>query len=348
MDPDPIKAPDTAQSWTRRLAAYRTPIPSRSRFELAVTALPFAIIFALSWWSLAISPWLSFGLSLINTAFVIRLFVIQHDCGHGAFFASRFWNGWCGRIIGVLTLTPYGMWKQNHALHHATTGNLDKRGTGDIPTLTIEEYRAKPLIARIGYRLLRNPVILFGVIATFNFLIWNRVPPNPLNARRGEWKSALGNDAAVIVLLGLLYSLGGVPVLIFVYLPMMVLASIVGTWLFYVQHQFEETSWDQDTDWTVQDAAFHGSSFYVLPPVLTWITANIGAHHIHHLASRIPFYRLPEVLRDHGELNEVGRITIRESLGCARLALWDESERRLVSFRDARKVLAEPHPNPAP
>ena len=348
MDPDSIKAPDTAQSWTRRLAAYRTPIPSRSRFELAVTALPFAIIFALSWWSLAISPWLSFGLSLINAAFVIRLFVIQHDCGHGAFFASRFWNGWCGRIIGVLTLTPYGMWKQNHALHHATTGNLDKRGTGDIPTLTIEEYRAKPLIARIGYRLLRNPVILFGVIATFNFLIWNRVPPNPLNARRGEWKSALGNDAAVIVLLGLLYSLGGVPVLIFVYLPMMVLASIVGTWLFYVQHQFEETSWDQDTDWTVQDAAFHGSSFYVLPPVLTWITANIGAHHIHHLASRIPFYRLPEVLRDHGELNEVGRITIRESLGCARLALWDESERRLVSFRDARKVLAEPHPNPAP
>jgi omega-6 fatty acid desaturase (delta-12 desaturase) len=307
---------------------------------LVVTALPFFVIFAVSWWSVAISPWLAVGLSLINAAFVIRLFVIQHDCGHGAFFESRFWNGWCGRLLGVLTLTPFDMWKQNHALHHATTGNLDHRGTGDIPTLTIAEYRARSFAARAGYRLLRSPLILFGVIAPFNFLIWNRVPPNPLNARRGEWKSALGTDAAILALLGSLYLLGGIPVLVFVYLPMMVLASIAGTWLFYVQHQFEETSWEQDREWTVQDAAFHGSSYYVLPPVLTWITANIGAHHIHHLASRIPFYRLPEVLRDHGEFREVGRITIRESLGCARLALWDETGRRLVSFREARKLPA--------
>ncbi|OWU69481.1 fatty acid desaturase [Phaeobacter sp. 22II1-1F12B] len=305
-----------------------------------MTALPFSFLFALSWWSLAISPWLSVSLSMVNAGFIIRLFVIQHDCGHGAFFLSRIWNTWCGRIIGVLTLTPYAVWKQNHALHHATTGNLDHRGTGDIPTLTIAEYRAKPLVARVGYRLLRHPLVLFGVLAAFNFLVWNRVPPNPLNARHGEWKSALGNDAAIVALLGSLYLLGGVPVLVFVYLPMMVLAAIAGTWLFYVQHQFEETSWDQDADWTVQNAAFHGSSYYVLPLVLTWVTANIGAHHIHHLASRIPFYRLPEVLRDYGELNEVGRITIRQSLGCAKLALWDEAGRRLVSFSEARKLPA--------
>ncbi|MGR3565559.1 MAG: fatty acid desaturase [Heliomarina sp.] len=305
---------------------------------MVATALPFAFIFALSWWSLAISPWLSVGLSLINAAFVIRLFVIQHDCGHGAFFSSRFWNGWCGRVIGVLTLTPYAMWKQNHALHHATTGNLDHRGTGDIPTLTIAEYRSRSLVARAGYRLLRNPLVLFGFIATFNFMIWNRVPPNPLKARRGEWKSALGTDGAIIALLGSLYLLGGVPVLVFVYLPMMVLAAIVGTWLFYVQHQFEETYWDQDTEWRVQDASYRGSSHYVLPPILTWMTGNIGAHHIHHLASRIPFYRLPEVLRDNVEFNEVGRITFYESLGCAKLALWDEAGRRLVSFSEARKL----------
>ncbi|OWU68378.1 fatty acid desaturase [Phaeobacter sp. 22II1-1F12B] len=332
--------PAAAQSWARRLAAYRTPIPSRSRFELLVTALPFAFFFTLSWWSLSISPWLSVGLSLTNAAFVIRLFVIQHDCGHGAFFSSRFWNEWCGRIIGGLTLTPYAMWKRNHALHHATTGNLDHRGTGDIPTLTITEYRAKPLVARLGYRLLRNPLVLFGLIAPFNFLIWNRVPPNPLKARRGEWKSALGTDAAIVAQLGSLYLLGGGPVLAFVYLPMMVLAAIVGTWLFYVQHQFEETYWTQDTNWTVQDASFSGSSHYVLPPVLAWSTGNIGAHHIHHLASRIPFYRLPEVLRDYGELNEVGRITIRQSLGCAKLALWDEVGCRLVSFSEARNLSA--------
>lgn len=334
----PVTEPKRADVWTRRLAAYRKPIPARSRIELTITAIPFVAIFALSWSALSISPWLSVALSLANAAFVVRLFMIQHDCGHSAFFASRPWNDWIGRIIGVLTLTPYDVWRRTHAIHHASTGNLDRRGIGDIPTLTVAEYHAKSLLGRVLYRLLRNPVVLFGIIPFYSFFIRNRIPVGLLRSGWRYWASALGTDAAILAMLGTLYLLGGFQVLLFVYLPMMLLAASTGMWLFYVQHQFEETSWDSDTEWSVQEAAFHGSSHYVLPPALRWITANIGAHHVHHLASRIPFYRLPEVLRDHTELAGAGRLTLQESLGCARLALWDETGRRLVSFAEARKL----------
>ena len=330
--------PEAAAAWTRRLAAYRTPIMARSLFELAVTAIPFLLIFALSWAALSISPWLSVALSLANAAFVVRLFMIQHDCGHGAFFRSRRLNDWIGRIIGVATLTPYDVWRRNHATHHATTGNLDHRGIGDIPTLTVAEYHAKPLMGRILYRLLRHPVVLFGIAPFYSFFIQSRLPVGQMGSGARFWVSALVTDAALLVVLGTLFVLGGLPVLLFVYLPMMLLAASAGMWLFYVQHQFEDTSWDGNDTWSVQEAALQGSSHYVLPPVLRWITANIGVHHVHHLASRIPFYRLPEVLRDHPVLSDVHRLGLRESLSCAALALWCERNRRLVSFREARRL----------
>lgn len=269
-------APERAEVWTRRLAAYRTPLPPRSRIELAVTAIPFLVLFALSWASLSISPLVAVALSLANAAFVVRLFMIQHDCGHGSFFANRSWNDRVGRVIGVVTLTPYDVWRRNHATHHATTGNLARRGTGDIPTLTVAEYRAKPLAGRILYRLLRHPVVLFGIVPFYTFFIMNRLPLGLFRAGWRFWASALGTNAAILAMLGTLYLLGGVPVLVFVYLPMILLACSIGMWLFYVQHQFEETCWDDDSEWSVQDAAFHGSSHYVLPPLLRWITANIA------------------------------------------------------------------------
>ncbi|SFC26466.1 omega-6 fatty acid desaturase (delta-12 desaturase) [Tropicimonas isoalkanivorans] len=305
-----------------------------------MTALPFLAIFAAAWTALAVSPWIAVALSLTNAAFVVRLFMIQHDCGHGAFFGGRRWNDWVGRTIGVLTLTPYAVWRRNHAIHHATTGNLDRRGVGDIPTLTVAEYRAKPLAGRVLYRLVRHPAILFGVIPFYSFFLQNRIPLGLMRSGWRAWASALGTDAAILAMLGGLYLLGGAQVLLCVYLPMMMLAASAGMWLFYVQHQFEETSWAGNEDWSVQDAAFHGSSHYVLPPVLNWITANIGVHHVHHLASRIPFYRLSEVLRDHEVLANAGRLTLRESLHCATLALWDERGRRLVSFAEARQLPA--------
>ncbi|MCU4652007.1 fatty acid desaturase [Roseibacterium sp. SDUM158016] len=309
---------------------------SRSLFELAATAIPFTVLFALSWMALSVSPWLALGLSLVNSAFVVRLFMVQHDCGHGAYFRSRELNDWLGRVIGVLTITPYDVWRRNHAIHHATTGNLDRRGVGDIPTMTVAEYRQSPLIRRFLYRLLRHPVVLFGIVPFYTFFLQNRIPIGQMRSGMRYWISALGTNVAIFGLIGALYLLGGVPVLVFVYLPMMLLAASAGMWLFYVQHQFEETTWERDTDWSVQDAAFEGSSHYVLPPLLRWITADIGVHHVHHLASKIPFYRLGEVLRDHEALSDVRRITLRESLGCTRLALWDEDSRKLVSFAEAR------------
>jgi len=333
-------SPGAAGEWTRRLAAYRSPILSRSLFELAVTALPFAALFALSWAALSVSPWIAVALSLLNAAFVVRLFMIQHDCGHGSFFGSRLLNDWVGRAIGILTLTPYDVWRRSHATHHATTGNLDRRGVGDIPTLTVAEYRERSLLGRVLYRLVRNPVVLFGIAPSYMFFLQSRLPVGAMRLGRRYWVSALGTDAAILAMLAALYLLGGWQVLVFVYLPMMLLAASIGMWLFYVQHQFEDTSWDRDAGWSVQEAAFHGSSHYVLPPVLNWITANIGVHHVHHLASRIPFYRLGEVLRDHDVLANVRRLTLLESLQCARLTLWDEDGRRLVSFGEARRLPA--------
>lgn len=322
--------------WTRILVRYRQPIPARSRFEMAATAIPFAALFALSWAALSVSVWLALALSLVNAGFLMRLFMIQHDCGHGAFFRSRSLNDWVGRAIGVLTITPYDVWRRTHAIHHASSGNLDRRGTGDMPTLTVAEYRAKGWVGRALYRLVRHPIILFGIVPFYTFFVQNRLPIGLMQSGWRYWVSAMGTNLAIAGLVAGLLAIGGWQVLVFVYIPTLLLASSAGVWLFYVQHQFEETTWDSEDDWNVQEAALKGSSHYVLPGPLNWLTANIGAHHVHHLASRIPFYRLPEVLRDHGALDDMQRLTLRESLNCARLQLWDEQSRRLVSFSAAR------------
>ncbi len=326
--------------WTRILAQYREPILSRSIFELTVTLVPFVVIWALAWWAVSISPWLALALASVNAAFLMRLFMIQHDCGHGSFFKNRQLSDWVGRFLGVVTLTPYDVWRKNHSIHHATTGNLDRRGTGDLPTLTIREYRQKSWIGRAMYRLLRNPIFLLGVVPFYLFFLQNRLPVGQMRSGQVYWISALATDAAIAAALGVIVWLGGLDVLLLVFLPTTLLAAMAGVWFFYVQHQFEDTVWDHDDQWTVQEAALNGSSYYDLPGVLRWVTANIGVHHVHHLASRIPFYRLSEVIRDHDILAQSQRITLWESFRCARLHLWDEKSRKLLSFSDARSVAA--------
>ena len=326
--------------WTRTLPKYREPIPSRSLFEIAVTLAPFLAIWALAWWAVSLSPWMALALALVNAAFLVRLFMIQHDCGHGAFFRDRRLGDWIGRVIGVLTLTPYDVWRRTHAIHHATTGNLDRRGVGDMPTLTVREYREKGWIGRALYRLVRNPVFLFGIVPFYTFFLQHRLPVGLMRAGWRYWLSAMATNAAIAAALGAVAWLGGLDVLLFVFLPTMLLAAMTGMWLFYVQHQFEDTAWDHEDDWNVQDAALNGSSHYHLPGLLRWITANIGVHHVHHLASRIPFYRLGDVVRDHDILAKSKRITLWQSFRCARLHLWDEHSRRLLSFSEARAVTA--------
>lgn len=325
--------------WTRILARYREPILSRSIFELTVTFAPFVAIWALAWWALSFSVWLAMALALANAAFLVRLFMIQHDCGHGAFFKDRRVDDWLGRFLGVLTLTPYDVWRKTHSIHHATTGNLDKRGIGDMPTLTVREYREKGWFGRAMYRLVRNPLILFGVVPFYTFFLQNRLPVGLMRSGWRYWLSALATNAAIGTALAAIGWLGGWDVLLFVFLPTMFLAAVTGMWFFYVQHQFEDTVWEREENWNVQEAALYGSSHYDLPGILRWITGNIGVHHVHHLASRIPFYRLREVVRDHDILAASKRITLWESFRCARLHLWDEDSRRLLSFADAKALV---------
>ncbi len=333
--PDPETL--TPQQWVKVLSAYRDPSLWRSSFELAVTAGPFVLLWGLAWWSLSVSYWLTLAISLVNAGFLLRLFTIQHDCGHGAFLKNRALSDWLGRALGVLTLTPYDVWRRSHSIHHSGSGNLDKRGLGDILTLTVEEYRACTPFERLKYRLYRHPLVLFGLGPAYIFLLQNRLPVGLMGDTK-YWVSAMCTNAVLFAGLGLIVYFGGWMPVVLIFLPSSLLAATAGVWLFYVQHQFEETHWDPDEDWQLHDAALHGSSHYVMPAILQWMSANIGIHHVHHLYSRIPFYRLPEVLRNHKELADGNRMTIAESLANARLHLWDKESRRLLSFKEARAL----------
>lgn len=330
--------PVQARDWVQILARYREPNHLRSAFELCVSLFPFLLLWGLAWFSLRISPWLALAIAMANGLFLVRIFLIQHDCGHGAFFRNRHLSDWIGRALGVLTLTPYDVWRRSHSIHHSSAGNLDKRGMGDVVTLTVAEYRQRSWLGRLSYRLYRHPVVMFGLGPAYLFVVQNRLPLGFMRAGWRYWVSAMGTNVALAAALGVILYLGGLAPLLLVFLPTVLVAATIGVWLFYVQHQFEETHWDPDCDWQLHDAALHGSSHYVMPGVLRWMTANIGIHHVHHLYSRIPFYRLTEVLRDHSALATSQRLTIRESLSCVRYHLWDERHRKLMSFAKVRAL----------
>jgi len=335
----PVATPTEARGWTQILSRYRQPSDGRGVVEIAITVVPLVVLWALAWFALKQGYWLSLLITVPAAGFLVRLFMIQHDCGHGAFFRHRLVNDWVGRVIGVLTLTPYDFWRRTHALHHATSGNLDRRGFGDIDTLTVREYRQRPLLGRLKYRLYRHPLVMFGIGPAYLFVFQHRLPVGLMRGGFAPWLSTMSTNLAIATIVAGLIWLIGVKAFVLVHLPIMLLAASIGVWLFYVQHQFEETAWDENADWDRHEAALHGSSHYELPGILRWFTANIGVHHIHHLSSNIPFYRLQTVLRDHPELRGVARLTLWQSIRCVRLVLWDEGQRKLVSFR-ASRVLA--------
>ncbi len=337
MDGNAVTGPESGRDWVRILAQYREPSPQRSILELLITLGPFALLMALAWWSLSVSYILAAFISTLNGAFLVRTFVIQHDCGHGSFFRNRKTNDWTGRVLGVLTMTPYDVWRKKHSIHHASAGNLDRRGIGDVKTLTIDEYRRRSRAGRIGYWLYRHPLFLFGIVPTYLFFLENRVPVGSMHSG-ASWLSVMATNVALATLIGAAIWLAGIVPVVVTVLPTALVGASVGVWLFYVQHQFEETSWDGSSDWDMHDAALEGSSHYILPPVLRWFTANVGIHHVHHLYNRIPFYRLSEVIRDHQDLASAQRMTLCQSLDCARRHLWDENSRRLLSFAEARRA----------
>jgi omega-6 fatty acid desaturase (delta-12 desaturase) len=338
-----------ARRWAQILANYRRPSHARSLAELAITFLPLVALWTVAWLTFSLGyAWASLIIAIPAAGFLVRLFMIQHDCGHGTFFAHRWMNDWIGRVIGTLTLTPYEFWRRSHAIHHATAGNLDRRGFGDVDTLTVREYLSRSRWGRLKYRLYRHPIVMFGIGPAYLFLLQHRIPLGLMRNGWRPWASTMFTNLAIALIVAVLAWLIGIKAFVIVHLPIMMLAATVGVWLFYVQHQFEYTVWERDGKWSMHDAALHGSSHYDLPRFLRWFTANIGVHHVHHLCSRIPYYRLPSVLRDHPELRDIGRITLLESFRCVRLVLWDEGQRRLVSFREVRssatrQSIQEPH-----
>jgi acyl-lipid omega-6 desaturase (Delta-12 desaturase) len=337
----PVNTAIDARRWTQILAPYRAPSPTRSILELVITAGPLVLLWFLMWGAVHFGHyWLCLLLAVPAAGFLVRLFMIQHDCGHGAFFQPRLANDWTGRVLGILTMTPYDFWRRTHAVHHSTSGNLDRRGTGDIDTLTVDEYLSRSRWGRLRYRIYRHPAVMFGVGPAYLFLVQHRLPVGLMREGWTPWLSTMLTNAAIAtVVAGLMWLVGVGPFLI-VHLPIMLLAASIGVWLFYVQHQFEDTVWAKDRSWNLHEVALRGSSYYDLPRVLHWFTANIGVHHIHHLSSRIPYYRLPRVLRDFPDLRNVSRLTLLESFMCVRLALWDEAQQRLISFREMRQRYA--------
>jgi omega-6 fatty acid desaturase (delta-12 desaturase) len=326
-----------ARGWTQILSRYRAPSPVRSIVELAITAGPLILLWFLMWATLDLGYWLCLLLAVPAAGFLVRLFMIQHDCGHGAFFRRRSANDWLGRVIGVVTLTPYDFWRRAHAVHHSTSGNLDRRGIGDVDTLTVREYLARSRWGRLRYRAYRHPVVMFGLGPAYLFIVQHRLPVGLMRAGWQLWLGTMATNIAIAAVVAAMIWLIGLGPFLLVHLPVMLLAASAGVWLFYVQHQFENTVWARDGAWNLQEMALHGSSHYALPGPLRWFTANIGIHHIHHLCSRIPYYRLPLVLRDWPDLDGIGRLTLFQSLKCVRLVLWDEGSKRLVSFREMRR-----------
>jgi acyl-lipid omega-6 desaturase (Delta-12 desaturase) len=321
-----------------RLAAYRQPHLGRSLWQLGNSAALFIGTWTLMYILLDVSYFWTLALAVPAAFFLIRLFIIQHDCGHGSFFKNARLANAVGRVLGVLTLTPYAYWRKAHAIHHATSGHLEHRGFGDIDTRTVEEYLALSRWERLRHRIYRNPFVLFGIGAAVHFLVLHRLPWRaPKTWTRERMSIVLTNVAIACVVTTAGLALGWRELLM-VQLPITLVASSLGVWLFYVQHQFEDTYWDRDPAWSYEHAALEGSSYLALPAPLRWATGNIGLHHVHHLNARIPNYRLPEVLHDNPELERVSRLTLGQSLRCAFLALWDESSRKLVGFRHAARI----------
>jgi omega-6 fatty acid desaturase (delta-12 desaturase) len=331
-----IKSPN----WKTIVAKYQKPVLGRGLWQVANTLVPYAALWYLMYLSLAVSWWLTLPLALLAAGFLVRVFIISHDCGHGSFFSSAKANDVLGFITGVLTFTPYYHWRWEHALHHATSGDLDRRGTGDVWTLTVQEYLEASRWKRFAYRLARNPVILFGVAPFFLFLIQQRFPS--AKAAQRERHSVAWTNLAIVGLGAALGWVFGFKAYVLLQLLVIMTAGSAGVWLFYVQHQFEGVYWERSSGWDYSTAALKGSSFYKLPKVLQWFSGNIGFHHIHHLSPRIPNYNLEKCHRAEPLFQTVKPVTLLSSLKSFTFRLWDEQQRKLVGYGALKRFRRQP------
>ena len=325
--------------WKKLVANYQQPKLRSSLWQLTNSLLPYLALWGLMIWTFHKSYLLTLVLALIASGFLLRIFIIFHDCGHGSFFQSRRANRITEFLTGVLTFTPYRQWTHDHALHHATAGDLDRRGTGDIWTMTVREYIEASRWKRFIYRLVRNPIVLFGLAPWFVYLVQQRFPSS--NSGRRERRGVLYTNVALLAVVTLMTLTIGLKAYLMIQLPIVIFSSAAGVWLFYVQHQFEGVEWDRREDWDYTEAALRGSSFYKLPGVLQWFSGNIGFHHIHHLSPSIPNYLLEKCHKENPLFHEAAEITLWSSMKSFTYRLWDEKKRKLVGYRRMRAIRRE-------
>ena len=338
----PTKNASTGRASGReRLASYEQTHLGRALLDLATSALPYVALSALMYFALSISYLLVLALAVPAAAFLVRTFIVFHDCSHGSFFESRRANAWMGISLGLLLFSPFVRWRHDHAVHHASSGDLTRRGTGDIRTLTVAEYQRLPWRSRLGYRLVRNPLVMFGLGPIVAMIIGPRIVAK--GARERMRRSVTGTNLALAVIVGsLCWSIGWLDYLL-VFAPAALLAGSIGIWLFYVQHQFEDAYWEDAGDWSYADAALRGSSFLKLPPPLRFCTGNIGYHHVHHLNARIPNYNLRRAHEENPIFHEVPTLSLWDGLRAVSLKLWDEDRGRMVTFAQARDATPRQH-----
>lgn len=323
----------------KNVAPFAQPNSKSSIRQLFNTILPFIFLWFLAYKSLSISIWLTLLLTIVASGFIIRIFIIFHDCTHYSFFKSNRANRIVGTITGVITLFAYEKWKRNHAIHHATSSNLDKRGTGDVWVMTVDEYLTASFWKRLAYRLYRNPIVMFGLGPLYLFLISNRF--NRKGAHLRERMNTYLINVSIVLIYGTIIWLIGWKAFLIIQVPMLFISGSLGIWLFYVQHQFEDSYFEEEKEWDFVKAAVDGSSYYKLPKVLQWITGNIGYHHVHHLSPRVPNYHLEEAHESTPPLQKATTITLATSLTSIRFRLYDEKTRSFISFRELKSLLKD-------
>jgi len=323
--------------WRDALAPYAQPHLGRSLLGIATSVVPYVALSVLMYLALEVSYVLVLALAVPAAGFLLRTFIVFHDCAHGSFLSSRRANAWLGAICGLLVFTAFQRWRHEHAVHHATAGDLDRRGVGDIQTLTVAEYQALPWRRRLAYRLFRNPLVMFGIGPLYAMVLAPRWVSR--SSRERIRRSVIATDLALAALIGTLCWLVGWREYLLVQMPPLLLASSAGVWLFYVQHQFEGTYWQSSEGWSYADAGLRGSSYLKLPRVLQFFTGSIGLHHVHHLSARIPNYNLQPAHDENSIFHDVPTLSLWEGLRAVRLKLWDEDRRQLVTFAEARAAV---------
>ena len=332
----PARAPDRSE-WQRVVARYERPDTRRAIVQLVTTLVPLGAAFFVMYRSLVLPYWVTLLLALPAAGLLVRTFIIMHDCAHRSFLRWPRVNDAVGMVTGVITLTPFGRWRRDHARHHASSGDLDRRGHGDIDTLTVREYLARSRWERLKYRLFRHPAVLLG-LGPLHMILFQRFRPKGTTVRDRESASVWSTNAAILLTFLLFTAWVGARATVLVYLPAIYLAGVGGVWLFYVQHQFEAAYWKQHADWDYATAAIYGSSYLKLPAPIRWLTGSIGVHHVHHLDPRIPNYRLKRCHDENALFHGVTVLTLADGVRALRLALWDEKLQRLTTFRDIERT----------